>query len=101
MEMDNHSDETSTLEPPKHDMLHIKFRGDKHEYILPYCEVANGVIAEILENEIVIASVKPDEHPITLKYKEFFSIIEKTFDTKQITSLAVQIQGEFDVFKIL
>ncbi len=100
--MNNYSDdETSTLEPPRHDMLHIKFRGDKHPYVLPYCEVANGVITQISDDEIIITSVRPGESPVNLKYGEFAAIIEKTFDTKQIVNLSLQIQGEYELFKIL
>ena len=56
----NEFDGDDLLEPPKYDMLSVKFRGDQHVIVLPYCEVANGDITNISDDTVEI-SVPKDE----------------------------------------
>ena len=104
MNMDAFSDETSTIEPPKYDMLYITFRGDKYETVLPYCEVANGIIVDAEghnDTELIIDPQQPNEKPFGVSYKDFVTIIEKAFDTKEIVSMSVQVEKHFNKIKIL
>ena len=41
-------DNQGTIEPPRYDTLIVRFRGDSHEIALPYIEVANGDITNLL-----------------------------------------------------
>lgn len=104
MNMGAFSEETSTIEPPKYDMLYITFRGDSYETILPYCEVANGIIIDAQASdgrELIIDPQIANEKPFSLSYKDFVNIIEKAFDTKEIASMSVQVENQFDKIKIL
>lgn len=93
------SDEPPVLEPPKYDTLHIKFFGDEHCLILPYCEVANGSLAELQKNRVQV--VMRDNDHIFLSFEEFVSLVEQTFDTKQIIELSVQFAESYELHKIL
>lgn len=99
---DNDYDSDDLLEPPIYDMLSVKFRGDQHTIVLPYCEVANGDIAKITDDTVEI-SVPKEEGNETVKmlFKDFAKLIETTFDIKEITYLAVQIAGTPDLIKIV
>jgi hypothetical protein len=106
MEMHDTLENNSLMEPPKYDMLNIKFRGDQFEIYLPYCEVANGIIADVQPDTISISVDMEDgkshkEEFVSLSYDEFTSVMEKTFDTKQIVKLSVQRAGTHQLIKIL
>jgi hypothetical protein len=87
----DNDEENQLLEPPRYDMLTVRFRGDVHEMTLPYCEVANGDITRIEPNLIGISVFREDKTEETeLSFKDFFDVIEKTFDTKEILELWLQ-----------
>ena len=86
------------MDPPLYDMLHVKFRGDNHEVILPYCEVANGNVAEISDSAIEIT--KPQDK-VQMDFKVFVEVIENTFDIKQIVKLSVQKAGSYESVQLL
>jgi hypothetical protein len=107
------SDDRDMMDPPRYDMLTVKFRGDNHEITLPYCEVANGDIAAIAENRIDI-SVKVPENPeveleednsktelVSMPFKNFVEAVEKTFDIKEIVSMSLQMAWTYDQIRIL
>jgi hypothetical protein len=84
-------DESQLMEPPRYDMLTVKFRGDNHEMTLPYCEVANGDITRIAPDVVGIKMLKENRIEETeLTFKELFEVIEKTLDTKEIVELWLQ-----------
>jgi hypothetical protein len=101
------SDDQSLLEPPRYDMLTIKFRGDSHEVVLPYIEVANGNIVGLTNTHVEIAVYKPlaqDEdtaESVKMTHAEFIMLIESTFDTKEITRLALQRAESYDNIELL
>lgn len=88
-----------TLEPPKFDTLFIQFRGDNHEVVLPYCEVANGDIGELdhAANSILISV---DKEEAKLSFKDFTNTIEKTFDLKEIVKLRLQKANTYQILDI-
>ncbi len=89
-------------EPPVHDLLNIKFRGDSYNIVLPYCEVANGSIVALENNTVVVNVAKEGQQEnITMPFVEFVEAIEKTFDTKAIVKLAVQKAGSYEEIEIL
>ena len=95
-------DEQGLLEPPRHDMLMIKFMGDSHELVLPYCEVANGDLISVKDDQIKISVVRDNSlEVVEMSYSKFVELIEKTFDTKGITQLSAQLAGSFEQVKIL
>lgn len=87
-------------EPPRHDMLTVKFRGDSDSITLPYCEVANGLIDKIdpIERHI---SITGDVESTTLTYEAFIKIIEETFDIKELVLLSLQKANSYDNIQIL
>jgi len=100
MSYDN--DEQGVLEPPNYDMLTIRFMGDNHSLLLPYCEVANGDILSTQNTQIKIAVTRDGEvETVEMVYSKFVELVEKTFDTKGITELSVQLAGSYDLTKIL
>lgn len=86
------------MEPPKYDLLIVKFRGDKHEMTLPYCEVANGKILDIANDQV---RVEMHGKEFTVSYNEFVQAVEEAFDTKSIVSLAIQKENSYDPEQIL
>ena len=88
---------------PQNDMLYVWFRGDTTPTILPYCEVANGDIFSVNAelDEICIKSANQDVPPIKLSCAEFTALIEKSFATKDIIKLSVQVKQTYDQIKIL
>jgi hypothetical protein len=85
------------LEPPYYDMLTIKFRGDDFEVTLPYCEVANGDITKLENNNVEIAVVKNDKlERVLMSYSDFAKVVETTFELKEITRMLVQLAGTYD-----
>jgi hypothetical protein len=102
--MYNDEDDLSLMEPPKHDMLHVKFRGDNHVIVLPYCEVANGYITDVADEKVSITIHKeepPTVEKVDMKFVDFTKLVETTFDIKEVTSLTVQLAGKYDVYTIL
>ena len=107
------SDDRDMMDPPIYDMLTVKFRGDNHEITLPYCEVANGNIASITEDNIDISLMVPEnidaseEEPrtklevVSMTFKNFAEAVEKTFDIKEIVSMSLQMAWTYDQIKIV
>ena len=90
------------LDPPKHDMLIVRFHGDDFDVVLPYCEVANGKFTVIDADNIHITVARENKlESVAMTYKSFTEVVEKTFDIKEIVSLSVQPAASYDVFKIL
>ena len=85
------NDDNQLMDPPRYDMLTVKFRGDSHEMTLPYCEVANGDITRIEPNVVGIMMLKENKiEELVLSFKDFLEVIEKTFDTKEVVELWLQ-----------
>ena len=83
-------------------MLMVKFMGDPHELVLPYCEVANGDLISVKDNQIKISVIKDNAAEVVeMIYSKFVELIEKTFDTKGIIKLSVQLAGSYEPVKIL
>ena len=90
------------LEPPKYDMIAVRFRGDDHTIVLPYCEVANGDITEITAEEIQISVIKADVlEKVKMAHVDFLTLIESAFDIKEIKELGVQLAGSHDTHTII
>jgi hypothetical protein len=95
-------DQVGVTEPPHHDTLYIKFRGDNHTISLPYVEVANGDIVGITDKEVEIMLTKEQQQELVkMSYADFTKLIETTFDTKEIVELQVQLAGTYDQIKLL
>jgi hypothetical protein len=89
------------IDPPLYDMLNVKFRGDIHELYLPYCEVGNGDVTDIDKNSVTLITLDDAaQEPTTLPFKDFFKMIEQTFDTKEIVGLWLQKAGAYEKIKI-
>ena len=98
----NNFDDDNLLEPPKYDMLSVKFRGDNHTIVLPYCEVANGDITNISADTVEISVPKEEGNELVkMLFKDFTKLIETTFDIKEITYLAAQLAGTTELIQIL
>lgn len=101
------SDDQGLAEPPRRDMLTIQFRGDNHEIVLPYIEVANGDIIGLTKTHVEIAVYKPlaeaqdTAEAVKMTHAEFIMLIESTFDTKEITRLALQRAESYDNIALL
>lgn len=101
MNYDN-DEEQGVLEPPRYDMLMVRFMGDSHDLVLPYCEVANGDLMSVEGDQVKIKVVKDNEiETVEMIYSKFVELIEKTFDTKGITQLSAQLAGQYEPVKIL
>ena len=101
MQSDN-SDDSLLDEPPRHDMLSVKFRGDAEVIILPYCEVANGNISKIDTVERHITIVKADAFdPVVMTFESFVKVVEDTFDIKEVVQLSLQKAESYDNITIL
>lgn len=98
----NDPDENGVLEPPRYDMITVQFRGDNHIVTLPYCEVANGQIKDINEDYLLISNPTQGLADVTkVSFKEFVSLVETTFDIKEVVKLSVQKAESYDTHKIL
>ena len=108
---DNH-DNADMMDPPRYDMLTVKFRGDGHTITLPYCEVANGDIQKIEEDKIIVLVTQANEDPaypslkevseaVTMTFISFKKLVEDTFDVKEITELSLQLAGSYNQVQIL
>jgi hypothetical protein len=96
-----YSEDNDMIDPPMYDMLNVKFRGDNHELYLPYCEVANGDVMDIDKNSVSLVTLKDDgEESLKLSFKDFFKVIEETFDTKEIVELWLQKAGTYEKIQI-
>jgi hypothetical protein len=96
------AEDNGVLEPPRHDMLMIRFMGDTHDLVLPYCEVANGDLVSIQNSQVKISVTKDNVVEIVeMAYSKFVELIETTFDTKGITQLSTQLAESYDQVKIL
>ena len=98
MEMKDEED-SSVLEPPHHDMVHLQFRGDDFSMSIPYCEVANGTLVQVTDTHVHVCGIGADV--VEVSKQEFKSLLEKTFDHKEIIKLAVQLEQTFDTIVIL
>jgi hypothetical protein len=101
--MNNEDDEDQgVLEPPRYDMLTIRFMGDTYDLVLPYCEVANGDLISVQNSQVKISVSKDNVlEVVEMAYSKFVELIEKTFDTKGITELSAQLAGSYEQVKIL
>lgn len=97
------NEDSGVMEPPRYDMLTVKFRGDDHTITLPYCEVANGVMTAISNDTVVLRVVNKDgkEEDVKMTYVDFAKVVETTFDIKEIMSLSAQMADSFEQTKIL
>jgi hypothetical protein len=95
------NDDNNLTDPPNYDMLTIRFRGDNHDVVLPYCEVANGDITEIEDNLIKVAVNDKKKNVLKLPFADFVKLIEETFDIKDIVKLMVQKAGSYDNVTVL
>jgi hypothetical protein len=99
--MQNNEDR-GLLEPPIHDMLDVKFRGDNHTVHLPYCEVANGNFKSIANDTVEIVVLKDNKiETVNMSFADFVKVIETTFDLKEVVALSAQLAGSYDLVKIL
>lgn len=93
---------SDTLEPPVHDMLTVRFRGDDYQTTLPYCEVANGSIVSARKGLIVIdIHDKEKDDKVELTPDEFCKLIENSFNTKELSKLELQMAGNTEKIKLL
>lgn len=102
--MGHFDDETGVMEPPRYDMITVKFRGDDHTITLPYCEVANGDMTGVSDDAVMIRVVNKDsmkEEEVKMTYPSFAKVVEETFDLKEVVHLSVQMAGSFEQVKIL
>jgi hypothetical protein len=94
--------EQDLMDPPKHDMLIVRFHGDDFEVVLPYCEVANGKYTVVDSTNIHIEVSKEDKvEKVSMSYDAFVSVVEKTFDLKEIVALSIQPALSYSIYKIL
>ena len=101
MNYDDDEDQ-GVLEPPRHDMLIIRFMGDTHDLMLPYCEVANGDLISVENTQVKISVTKDNvQEVVEMGYTSFVDLVEKTFDTKGIVQLSVQLAGSYEQIKVL
>jgi len=97
-------DDQGVLEPPRFDMLTVKFRGDNYTIALPYCEVANGDISSIADGKVNIAIPANENEPpqaVEMLFADFVKLIEQTFDIKEIVQLSLQMADSYDNISIL
>jgi hypothetical protein len=87
------------LEPPHHDMLMVKFRGDADSLTLPYVEVLNGELKSVDAGYVHVQF----DNKVTnaLPRVEFVQSVEKAFDTKAVVELSVQLKGMYEPIKLL
>jgi hypothetical protein len=96
------AEENGVLEPPRYDMLMIRFMGDSQDLVLPYCEVANGDLISVQNTQVKISVTKDNVNEVVeMSYSKFVELIETTFDTKGITQLSAQLAESYDQVKIL
>jgi hypothetical protein len=102
MMSEDSGDSQSLHESPKHDMLVLRFRGDPHYVIVPYCEVANGHFTAIGDDTVEIQVVEKDKTSTnSLTFEEFVTFVEDVFDCKEITRLDIQPAETQKIFTIL
>jgi hypothetical protein len=95
-------DSRDLLDPPRHDMLIVRFHGDDFDVVLPYCEVANGDFNSVTEDSIHITVNKDSKtEAVAMTYASFADVVEKTFDIKEVVALAIQPKASYNTFKIL
>jgi hypothetical protein len=97
-------DDQGLVDPPSYDMLGIQFRGDDFEIFLPYCEVANGDITSAKDDTVEISvpnGITKNIETVKMTYKEFVSVVEKTFDIKEVVKLTLQLAYSYDTIAIL
>jgi hypothetical protein len=100
--MNNDDNDQDLLEPPKYDMLRVRFMGDNYDMFLPYCEVANGDLISIDKDNVKISIIKDDVNEVVeMGYIRFVELVEKTFDTKGIAKLSAQLAGSYEAIQIL
>ena len=101
MDYGNSNEDGDLMELPMHDMLTIRFRADQYDVVLPYCEVANGDIKSVGNGEITVKASADKPELVTLPLTEFKILVEKSFDTKEIIKMSVQMAGQPEIYKIL
>ena len=91
-------------EPPRYDMIIVKFRGDNHSISLPYCEVANGDFTDISNDFVHVMVEKKEEsvqEAIKIAFKDFIKLVEDAFDIKEVVELGVQRANSYETTVIL
>lgn len=98
---DYNSDDSLLDEPPRYDMLSVKFRGDADSVVLPYCEVANGNIDKIdtVERHVIVSTGAKEI--ITMTFENFVKVIQDTFDIKDVVQLSLQKAESYENIQIL
>lgn len=98
---DYNPDDSLLDEPPRYDMLSVKFRGDSDAVVLPYCEVANGNIDKIdtVERHVVVSTGAKEI--ITMSFENFVKVIQDTFDIKDVVQLSLQKAESYENIQIL
>lgn len=99
--MFNNNSNDELKDPPIYDTLTVRFRGDNHDVILPYCEVANGDITEIGDNLIRLGVSDNKKNALSMSFADFAKLVEQSFDIKDITKLVVQQAGSYEEIEIL
>lgn len=99
--MFNNNSNDELKDPPIYDTLTVRFRGDNHDVILPYCEVANGDITEIGGNLIRLGVSDNKKNALSMSFADFAKLVEQSFDIKDITKLVVQQAGSYEEIEIL
>lgn len=97
---DYDNDDSLLDEPPRHDMMTVKFRGDSETIVLPYCEVANGNLSKIdtVERHVVILN---EEDSVTMTFEDFIKVVETTFKIKEVVQLSLQKAQSYENIQIL
>jgi hypothetical protein len=104
--MNEYSDQGDSMldEPPKHDMLTVKFRGDIAAIVLPLCEVTNGYVATIdkVDRHIDITTISDDKpEKVKLTFENFVKIVEDTFDIKEVVQVSLQKAETYENIQVL
>lgn len=99
--MFNNNSNDELKDPPIYDTLTVRFRGDNHDVILPYCEVANGDIVYIGGDLVKIEAGDNKKNALSMSFADFAKLVEQSFDIKDITKLSVQLAGAYEEIEIL
>lgn len=104
--MNEYSDQGDSMldEPPKHDMLTVKFRGDAEAIVCPLCEVTNGHVTNIdkVDRHIDITMLKDDKpENVKLTFENFIKVVEDTFDIKEVVQVSLQKAETYENIQVL
>lgn len=88
---------------PSNDLVHISFVGKKNVLIMPLCEIMDGEIMTVDDDNV---SLRPynshfkeiDDSEITSYTREqFLKIIERELEMTKVDSVKIQRQGKTDL----